>query len=188
MIWISMESVVKAESFLWIFPHQTSPWQVWFEVGTFWTSAGFRFCGYVGEGTFQGAGCGFARWHPVVCDFDFRCTTFSLLSLFVPSIRILYINRMNRPRSRVRTWIFRRPRSSGSEFSRMARDCGWMEEKFVDQADHIQPGWYVCFLHYFSLSYRSFAFQTCVGWKILGMNWWSWGKKIGRCDRWWMRR
>lgn len=33
-----------------------------------------------------------------------------------------------------------------------------------------------------------FSFQTCVGWKILGMNWWSWGKKIGRCDRWWMRR
>lgn len=34
-----------------------------------------------------------------------------------------------------------------------------MEEKFVDQADSIQPGWYVCFLHYFSLSYRSFLFS-----------------------------
>ena len=68
--------------------------------------------------------------------------------LFIPSIWILYINRMNRPRSRVRTWIFRCPRSSGSEFSRMARDCGWMEERFVDKADSIlQPGWHVCFLH-----------------------------------------
>lgn len=66
-----MESVVKGESLLWIFPHIASPWQVWFEVGTFWTSAGFRFCGYAGEGTSQGAGCGFARWHPVVLWFQF---------------------------------------------------------------------------------------------------------------------
>ena len=126
-----MESVVKGESLLWIFISRFSIlWICWWR-------------------DFSRSWMWFRSVAPCRIVISISGALHFLFSyLFIPSIWILYINRMNRPRSRVRTWIFRCPRSSGSEFSRMARDCGWMEERFVDQADSIlQPGWHVCFLH-----------------------------------------